>query len=172
MRFSLLVVVALLIACRMEEPSGDKKGAAPEPPAAKPAAATTKEPIGDRGVRFVHADPGDVAELMKKQLADAKSKNRDVLVYEGAKWCQPCQKFHEAAAKGELDATFPALTLVEFDADVDGERLLNAGYGSRFIPLFALPGADGKAAGKQIEGSVKGDAIADLTPRLKTLLVR
>src|ERR1051325_2532921 len=82
---------------------------------------------------------------------------RSVLVYIGATWCEPCQRFHAAANKGLLDASFPNLTLLEFDADKEGERLLNAGYGSRLIPYFGVPGPDGRATGKHLEGSVKGD---------------
>ena len=41
------------------------------------------------------------------------------------------------------------------------------------IPLFALPGADGRASGKQIEGSVKGEAaVGEISPRLAALLAR
>lgn len=170
-----VLVALLLFGCRMEEPGAEKKAepASAPPPTPSPAPAPPREPIGARGVQFVKAEPGDVAATVKKQLADAKAKNRDVLIYEGATWCEPCQRFHAAAARGELDAQFPNLTLLEFDADHDGERLLEAGYHSRFIPLFAVPGSDGKSTGKQIEGSIKGaDAVAEISPRLKQLLGR
>ena len=56
-------------------------------------------------------------------------------------------------------------------SQADAERMLLSGYESQFIPVFALPGPDGKATGKHIEGSVKGPgAVDDLVPRLKTLL--
>ena len=38
-----------------------------------------------------------------------------------ATWCEPCNHFHQAVAAGALDATFPRLTLLEFDQDLDGE---------------------------------------------------
>ena len=45
------------------------------------------------------------------------------------------------------------------------------GYASEMIPLFALPAADGKASGKAIQGSIKGDgAVGNLVPRLIELL--
>jgi hypothetical protein len=185
MQRAFFVAVALSIVaagCRMDEPGTEKKPAPASAPTPTPAvtlgaaaasAAPPREPIGARGVQFVKAEPGDVAQAVKKQLADAKSKNRDLLIYEGATWCEPCQRFHAAAARGDLDAQFPNLTLMEFDADHDGERLLEAGYHSRFIPLFALPGTDGKSVGKQMEGSIKGpDAVAEISPRLKQLLGR
>ncbi len=123
-------------------------------------------------LRFVAAPKaGDVAALVRDESEKQKALGRRLLVYVGATWCEPCKTFHHAAAKGELDGSFPDLTLLEFDADADGERLRAAGYTSRYIPLFALPSADGRASGKIIEGSVKGDrAVADITPRLRGLL--
>ena len=116
------------------------------------------------------ASDGDVAPVVQGALAEARREGRQLLVYEGAHWCEPCQKFHRAAEQGKLDAAFPTLTLLEFDADEDHERLATAGYVSRYIPLFAVPNADGTSTGRQVEGSVKGDAVADLTPRLQQLL--
>ncbi len=56
---------------------------------------------------------------------------------------------------------------------MDAERMLLSNYESQFIPLFALPGADGKGTGKHIEGSVKGSgAVADIVPRLTALLAQ
>jgi hypothetical protein len=107
---------------------------------------------------------------VKAALTNAGDEGRRLLVYEGATWCEPCQKFHHAIERGELDDAFPKLTLLEFDADQDHERLATAGYASRYIPLFAVPSADGSSSGEQVEGSVKGDAVADLTPRLRQLL--
>ena len=89
----------------------------------------------------------------------------------GATWCEPCQRFHHAAERGELDAAFPTVTLLEFDLDRDHEGLASAGYVSKYIPLFALPGPDGKASGKAIEGGIKGDgAVGFIVPRLKEML--
>jgi hypothetical protein len=92
-------------------------------------------------------------------------------VYVGAGWCEPCRRFHAAAAEHKLDADFPTLRLLEFDADRDGGRLQAAGYVSRLIPLFVRPAADGRSSGRQIEGSVKGDrAVGEIVPRLRALL--
>jgi hypothetical protein len=114
---------------------------------------------------------GDVEPLVRAALARASSAKRRLIVYAGAKWCEPCQRFHHAAEQGELDASFPDLNILVFDMDRDGERLASAGYVSKYIPLFALPAADGSSSGKQVEGGVKGDgAVAYITPRLKGLL--
>ena len=46
-----------------------------------------------------------------------------------------------------------------------------AGYAARLIPLLALPLPDGRASGKQIEGSIKGEgAVMQMRPRLAALL--
>jgi thiol-disulfide isomerase/thioredoxin len=117
---------------------------------------------------------GDVREAVRQtlsQTAGGSDGKRRVVVYVGATWCEPCQRFHKAAAAGELDATFPDLTLLEFDLDRDRDRLSAAGYTSKYIPLFALPAPDGSASGKQVEGGIKGEgAVAYMAPRLKGLL--
>jgi hypothetical protein len=114
---------------------------------------------------------GDVAEIVQREVARAGNDGHRLLVYVGAVWCEPCQRFHQAAQKGELDAAFPGLRLLEFDLDRDRDRLNQAGYKGKMIPLFALPRADGTASGEQIEGSVKGDrAVDNISPRLRALL--
>jgi thiol-disulfide isomerase/thioredoxin len=114
---------------------------------------------------------GDVAEIVREELAQARKENRRVLVYVGATWCEPCQRFHHAAEQGLLDKDFPDLTFIEFDADRDTQRLLASGYGSQYIPFFALPRPDGRASSRHIQGGVKGDgAVVDITTRLKELL--
>jgi hypothetical protein len=125
-----------------------------------------------RGVRIVHAPAGsDAAKVVRDERERARSDGRDLVVYVGARWCEPCQHFHKAAAKGDLDGEFPDLTLLEFDLDEDRDRLTAAGYVSQFIPLFAMPGADGRASDKKFEGSVKGEgAVANIAPRLRSLL--
>jgi thiol-disulfide isomerase/thioredoxin len=127
-----------------------------------------------RGVRMVHAPPGDdVAQLVREARERAKADGRDLIVYVGATWCEPCQHFHKAAAAGVLDGDFPSLTVLEFDLDEDRERLASAGYTSHFIPLFVVPDADGRASSKRFEGSVKGEgAIANIAPRLREILAK
>lgn len=124
-----------------------------------------------RGVELVAAPAsGDVAATVTRELARARHDGKRLLIYVGATWCEPCRRFHEAAAAHRLDADFPTLRLLEFDTDRDGERLAAAGYASRLIPLFARPGDDGRASGRQIEGSVKGDgAVGEIVPRLRAL---
>jgi thiol-disulfide isomerase/thioredoxin len=113
----------------------------------------------------------DIPPLVARELADARAHGRRLLVYVGASWCEPCRHFHDAAAAGKLDAAFPQLRLLVFDADRDRDALSRAGYDSAMIPLFAVPADDGRATGRHIEGSIKGDgAVAEITPRLRALL--
>ena len=94
-----------------------------------------------------------------------------VVVEVRAAWWEPGGYFHRAVEAGELDAAFPRLTLLEFDLDLDQARLEAAGYTSQMIPLFMRPAADGRASGRQIQGSIKGPgAVAEITPRLRRLI--
>jgi thiol-disulfide isomerase/thioredoxin len=114
---------------------------------------------------------GDVKAIVREMMKKAGSESRRLVVYVGAPWCEPCRRLHEAATRGELDSTFANVMLLEFDMDRDGERLKEAGYGSQYIPLFALPAEDGGASGRRIEGAIKGDgAVAFVVPRLARLL--
>ena len=117
------------------------------------------------------APDGAVAKVVSAEVARAKRNDRKLLVYVGATWCEPCRRFHDAVKSGALDKRFGSLRLLEFDLDRDGERLKEAGYDPKLIPLLALPGSDGRATGKQMEGSVKGDgAVGQIVPRLAALL--
>ena len=122
-------------------------------------------------VRFITALQGDVAPLLLAQLAKSKAEHRRVVVYVSAPWCEPCRVFHEAVERAEMTGKIGALDLVAFDADSDAERLVMAGYESRFIPAFTVPNADGRASARHMEGSVPGPgATSDLAPRLRELL--
>lgn len=160
---------------------GCSRSESSQPPAPEPAASARTPAQGAqsgplvlaRGIRFVKAEPGDVPKLVRAERQKAAADGRDLVVYVGAKWCEPCQRFHQAAQRGELDDEFPALTILEFDLDEDRERINAAGYMSKLIPLFVLPGEDGRGSDRRFEGGVKGDrAVANITPRLRKLLAK
>ena len=173
---SLLVLAGLFASGCSRAESSSSAGPDPADPAghAKPAASNTNTGaplVLARGVRFVKAGEGDVAQLVRAEREKATADGRDVIVYVGAKWCEPCQRFHQAAQRGELDADFPELSILEFDLDEDRDRINAAGYTSKLIPLFVRPGADGRASERRFEGGVKGErAVASITPRLRKLL--
>lgn len=141
------------------------------------AAATATQDAGGSshtGLVFSPArSEGEVAPLVVEALAQASRERRTLVVYVGATWCEPCQRFHQAAMHGELDADFPRLTLFEFDLDRDRDRLIAAGYVAKYIPLFVLPQASGLASDQMLSGGIKGDgAVGFIAPRLKALLER
>ncbi len=139
-------------------------------PEAKPLASAASK----GRVEWVVATAGeDVATIVRRELERARTDGRDLLVYVGAVWCEPCQRFHHAAEKGELDDVFPRLRVLEFDLDRDAERLAVAGYVSKLIPLFVAPNDDGTASDRRIEGSVKGEAaVMEIAGRLRRILPR
>lgn len=168
----LLVAAALaLSACSDPAPSRDS-AAAPPPPTATSAAPAPARPAGPL-IEWMPAPDGDLAAIAKSEAERAKKDGRVLLVYAGATWCEPCQRFHEAAVAGEIQGDLPPLRMLELDLDRDGDRLAAAGYGSRMIPLFAVPGPDGRGSDLRIEGSIKGSgAVSNIVPRLRALLSR
>jgi thiol-disulfide isomerase/thioredoxin len=177
-RFFLVAIALGLgagVACKSSaEPAepGQQAGEAPSARRGESGAASTAAAPGDSKVHIVASpEAGAVDAAVRAALTAAAAERRTLVVYVGATWCEPCQRFHQAAAHGDLDAAFPRLTLLEFDLDRDRERLASAGYVSKYIPLFALPAPDGSASGKQIEGAIKGDgAVGVIVPRLKEML--
>jgi len=140
-------------------------------PAPMPAATPAPPPPAPTGKPRIVAAPagGSVAEVVTAELAVAGADR--LVVYVGASWCEPCVAFHDALTAGQLDADLPGVRFLEFDLDRDRPRLVADGYSSRYVPLFAVPGPDGRASGLQMEGGVKGaGAAANLVTRLKPLL--
>jgi hypothetical protein len=178
------VWAVLLLACTRVEsgPSPDPAESArpakptPSPSAAPPSPnANANAPLVlARGVRFIKAGPdNDVAKLVRAEREKLRGDGRDLIVYVGAKWCEPCQHFHAAALRGDLDGDFPDLSILEFDLDEDRDRITTAGYMSKLIPLFVFPGEDGRASDRRFEGSVKGNgAVSNITPRLRQLIAK
>ncbi|HZF50240.1 MAG TPA: thioredoxin [Polyangiaceae bacterium] len=171
---SLGVMVAGLMGAAVTGCEGDTRATATAEPekGAQGSAAKSQIQKQKERVEIIEApDEDDTAGLARRELARAKADGRTLLVYVGATWCEPCERFHNAAKAGELDAALPGIRLLEFDLDRDRDRLQKAGYGSKMIPLFAIPREDGMGTGAQIEGGLKGDrAVPNLTTRLLRLL--
>ncbi len=112
--------------------------------------------------------------IVLREQARALKEGRDLLIYVGAPWCEPCTRFRDAAKRGELDAVFPALRLLELDRNEDETRLQAAGCITPMIPLFSRPNAEGGCdLDRSLTGSVKGaGAGANSPPRRKALLAR
>jgi len=150
----LILAITALASCRPNARAHD--------PIVAPSAATH--------IHFEAAGEGDVATLVLGFVRASRAEGRIPLVYVGATWCEPCQYFHQAAERGELDAELPPMALLEFDQDSDGSRLAAANYSSRMIPLFVVPAADGRGSARRIEGSIHGPGSpAQIAPRLRAL---
>ena len=115
---------------------------------------------------------GAIEPWVQEQVEIAQAAHLHVLVYVGASWCEPCQRFHEAVRKGELNGALNGLRFLEFDQDRDAGALKVAGYSYQYIPVLALPDPDGRNHGRMISGSIKGpNAVQEnLVPRLQALL--
>lgn len=118
------------------------------------------------------ASGGAIEPWVQEQVELADAAHVRVLVYVGASWCEPCQHFHQAVERGELNGALNGLRFLEFDQDRDASALKAAGYVYQFIPVLALPDPDGRNHGRMISGSIKGpNALReDLVPRLQALL--
>ena len=114
----------------------------------------------------------DVPKFVREQSGKAKTTGERVIVYVGAKWCEPCLRFKKAVKHGRLEKQLSGLHFLEFDLDLHRTSLESARYQSRMIPLFCLPNHQtGESSGQCIEGSVKGPgAIGNIVPRLNKLL--
>lgn len=173
--FVLAFVAAIATAgcSRSSEPTPDPSARENRAPTPSSTSSGSAPLVLARGVRFVKAGDGDVPKLVRAERDKAGQDGRDLIVYVGAKWCEPCQRFHHAAQAGELDADFPELTILEFDLDEDRDRINAAGYSSKLIPLFVVPDSEGRGSDKRFEGGVKGErAVANITPRLRKLLTK
>ena len=152
-----MLALTLLSSCRPNAPAHES-------------AAEMPVPSGPH-IRFQPATEGDVATQVQAFVRAAHAERRTPLVYVGATWCEPCRYFHAAAERGELDAEFPPMALLEFDQDRDGSRLAAAGYASRMIPLFVVPAEDGRGGPQRIEGSIHGPGSpGQIAPRLRAIL--
>jgi thiol:disulfide interchange protein len=118
------------------------------------------------------SDAAPLEQFVQQHVEEADAQGQRVLVYVGATWCEPCQRFHKSLESGELDEALAGTKFLEFDADKDRAELRTAGYTSKYIPLFSVPDHSGHSSGLAIEGSIKGDDAVkkDLVPRLLALL--
>jgi hypothetical protein len=170
MKISLALACAIAIAgcSKPEEPiraAQDPSAVATSGTTATTTATTGTKPTSDAKLRVVKPPPdAELASFLRTERLRAKAESRVLVVYAGAKWCDPCKHFHALLDSGRLDAKLSRTTLVELDVDQDTERLSAAGYKYRFIPYFAVAGADGHPEKEmQVTGKDVGDdTIAEL----------
>jgi hypothetical protein len=160
-RSLLPLLLALLVDCSRPAPKPRKEDAPLALPNAPPPSFLRYPRMGTA-----------VEPWVQEQVEIAEAAQLRVLVYVGASWCEPCQRFHQAVEQGELNGTLNGLRFLEFDQDQDAAALKAAGYVYQYIPVLALPDPDGRNHGKMISGSIKGPRAVqvDLVPRLQALL--
>lgn len=169
---SLLLMIPSSTACIGGGGGSGPAATAQAKPAAKREAPASPAPTPAKP-EFVSAGEGDAAVVVRDALHVAEQQQRRLVVYVGATWCEPCQAFHDAVERGELDDALTGIRLLEFDSDHDGDRLRSAGYGGRYIPRFVLPQPDGRGSDRRMEGGIKGEgAVANIMERLGPLLAR
>jgi hypothetical protein len=168
--------IALTSGCGRSSPREPAPGPAPTAESTarpSPTASHGAAPAATRP-RFIQApdNPDPVEPVIQEQVEFAAAAGERALVYVGASWCEPCRRFHAAVTRGELDDLLAKTRLLEFDADRDDPALHRAGYAYEFLPVIALPGADGRSSGRLLSGSIKGEGAVerDLVPRLRALL--
>ncbi|MDP6946786.1 MAG: thioredoxin [Myxococcota bacterium] len=155
-------------------PSGGPP-ASPEAPVAVPAPVAPAPPaqaaLPGPEIVMASSDPATVQAQVVAALGAAARDSRQLVVYVGATWCEPCRRFHDAIEAGRLDARLAGVRFLEFDHDVHHDGLQAAGYLQRFVPLFAIPEADGSASARLHQGAVKGPGAVDfILPHLEALL--
>jgi thiol-disulfide isomerase/thioredoxin len=160
-RVKCLVALALLSLAACHSSAEPERSSAAQPsavPASKPeiVAGPTAQPVGP---------------FVVSQIAKARGAHEQVVVYVGAKWCEPCQRFHAALVAGQLDSELAGVRFITYDLDESGAELKTAGYTSQMIPLFDLPGPDGRGTARKISGSIHGPgAVDEIMPRLLRLI--
>ncbi|MBL4633116.1 MAG: thioredoxin [Kofleriaceae bacterium] len=140
---------------------------------------TKKAPESPQAERQTHKaefsspDYGVVSEVVAGALALAQRDKRQLIVYVGASWCEPCEYFAGALNAGSLPKEFDGWRFLKFDHDKDEARLEESGYGGEMIPRFVIPRQDGRGSERRFEGAVKGpEAVGYLTTRLRALVER
>src|SRR5690606_5597206 len=96
---ALLALTVAAGACRSRE------GTKPAPAASAHAApSSTPAPPSMARPYFVKAPERlETAQpFLKEQVSRARAAGERALVYVGASWCEPCERFHEAVEAGEL----------------------------------------------------------------------
>ncbi len=93
---------------------------------------------------FEATEQGDLFATIRAARLRAVEAKRVLVVYVGASWCPPCKRFHDAVRNHSLDEKLAGFDFLYLDMDVVKDKIVEAGYASRYIPFFALPRSDGK----------------------------
>jgi len=158
-------------ACSKEETASYKKV---ELHASAPLAGAQQGPgqATPSGLTWIEVgDVSNVAQRVRAELAQAQGDKKRLVVYVGAIWCEPCERFLKASKTQDFGKEFASVRFLKFDLDKHAAALERAGYNSQYIPLFVLPNADGTPSEKRSMGSKEGQAaVPYLKERVLSLL--
>ena len=113
----------------------------------------------------------NVAKAVLEEGKQAEKDGKQLVVYVGAVWCKPCKEFDAATKQANFGSDLDHIRLMKFDWYRHQTPLHRANYGSQYLPLFVVPGPDGKGSDKRFFGSrFKGQVgVEDLKKRLVDL---
>ena len=111
---------------------------------------------------------GDLAGLVKAEIAKAQAAAKKPVVYIGASWCPPCAAIKKYKTDPQMAAAFEGTYIIELDVDDwKAEDLAALRYNAKAVPIFIAVDADAKAKGPTIDGGAWGDNIpANMAPPL------
>ena len=154
------------------EPSQPNSTVPQRSPAQADSGGTTSPSTGPEWV--IVENVSNVAKAVLKETKQAEKDGKQLVVYVGAIWCKPCKDFDTATKQANFGSELDHIRLMKFDWDRHQTPLHRANYGSQYLPLFVVPGPDGKGSDKRFFGSrFKGQVgVEDLKKRLVELAAK
>ena len=154
------------------EPSQPNSAFPQRSPAQADSDGTTSPSTGPEWV--IVENVSNVAKAVLKETNQAEKDGKQLVVYVGAIWCKPCKDFDAATKQPNFGSELDHIRLMKFDWDRHQTPLHRANYGSQYLPLFVVPGPDGKGSDKRFFGSrFKGQVgVEDLKKRLIELAAK
>jgi thiol:disulfide interchange protein len=127
--------------------------------------ATTPAPAADW---VVVPSGGNLASLVKAEVANAQTAGKKPVVYIAASWCAPCKSIKKYKTDKQMTAAFEGTYIIELDVDDwKAADLAALRYKVNSVPVFIAVDNDGKAKGPSIDGGAWGANIpANMAPPL------
>jgi hypothetical protein len=168
-----------LLACSPEAPPGptareptptaprppERPPAPPPPPVAETPPEASSAPVATAAPapsRFtlIELSPtqGDLTPLLRDEAKRARDKGLVAVLEFHADWCAPCRVFQANLRAPEIAAALEGVHLVRLNLDDWHDKLPGTGFAPRTIPSFYVFGADGRPAGKMLDGDKWGKA--------------